>query len=513
MKSNILEVSQKFSRAVIQPVLFMSIMGTILAIAVVLQLDFMPSFVNFIGSLLNTMMNAMLNNLSVIFCVGLSAAFARQKKVDAAITGVITYLFFLSANNAWLLSQELLMKPGEAGLYGTGQAMVLGYQVIDMNVFLGMFLGCLVGYVHNKYCNIEFKDIFRIYGGSRFAFIIMIPITLVLAIAMSYVWPVISGWITALTTSIQNSGSIGVFNYTAWNMWLIPTGLHHLLWMPFFYTPLGGELEIAGQMVYGAQSIFFAQMANVGAVTEIHDSVRFLFMGMVKIFGSLGVTMALIKTAKPENKAAIKGMLYPGLFVALMTGILEPLHFTYLFAAPILWLAYGLIGGITDAVLYILGAKSAIYSGIVDAVVLNSVFDISLTKIYIPIIVGIIMTAVMYFTFVFLINKLNLKTPGREEDIEIKADNTIKGTPSKFTDKDIEYIIEGMGGINNIISVGNCFTRLRCQVKDKSLINKELLNKVNSSGVVINNENVQIIIGMKVEGLKTRVCAAIGMDS
>ena len=512
LKAKILESFQKFSRAVIQPVLFMAIMGTVLAVAVILKMDFMPSGIQFLGTFLKTMMDTMLGNLSVIFCVGLSAALAKQKKVDAAIIGIIVYLFFLAANNAWLVSQDMITVPGDAGLYGTGQAMVLGYQVVDMNVFLGMLLGCITGFVHNKFSHVEFNDVFRMYGGSRLTFLIMIPVVMVLSVVLCYVWPVVSGWITSLTFFIEGSGTFGVFNYTAWNMWLIPTGLHHLLWMPFYYTPIGGVLEIDGQVITGAMSIWYSQMSNADSLTSIHESVRFLYMGMAKMFGSIGVTLALIKTAKPQNKAAVKGMLLPGLLVAVMTGIIEPLHFTYLFAAPILWVVYGAVAGLTDSILYLLNCGAAVNNGIIDALVQNAVIDPGLTKIWLVAIVGIGMIAVMYYSFVFVIVKFNLKTPGREDD-SIDDDIAKTNTITSFTNQDVEYIISGLGGNDNIISVGNCFTRLRVQIKDQSLVSKDVISKCQCSGVVVNGTNVQVIVGMKVESLKVQVCNKLGLDT
>ena len=195
MKSKFSQTMQDFSRAVIVPVKFMAVMGLFLAVSVILQLEFMPNVVQTFGGLIKTMMDSMLNNLALIFCVGITASLAKKKKVEAALISLIAFLFFLAANNAWLTLTDQLAEAGEMGLFGTGQAVVLGFQVVDMNIFLGMLVGCLVAFIHNRFSDKEFVDFLSIYGGSRFSFMILIPVILITAIGMSYIWPVVNNWI------------------------------------------------------------------------------------------------------------------------------------------------------------------------------------------------------------------------------------------------------------------------------------------------------------------------------
>lgn len=527
MKDKVMELSQKFSRSVVKPVMFMAVMGTVLAIAVLLQLDFMPAIMKSFGALLSAMMNAMLNNLSVIFCVGLAATLAKKKKVDAAILGLIVFIVFLAANNQWLTMNNMLAEPGAAGLYGTGQNMVLGYQVVDMNVFLGLILGCLTGYVYNKFSEKEFIDVFRVYGGPRLAFIVMIPTVLVLAIVSCYVWPVVNGWISALSDLIKNSGLFGLFIYSFGNKFLIPLGLHHLLWMPFCFTPIGGTATIGGQAVSGAANIFYAEMSQAGSIMAMDSSIRFCTFGFVKVFGSLGVVLAMIKTAKQKNKAAVKGMLLPALFVSMIAGITEPIDFTFLFISPLLWAVHSVYAAISEVIIYALGARTYMLYGLLDDVISNSVFSPSVTKFYIVIIVGIIMTGVWYLTFVFLIQKLKIMTPGRSDDFgsdeEEKASQAASGSSAAVnmaqakggaisSPENAETMIRGLGGEENIISVTNCFTRLRCQVRDETKIDNDVLKKANQKGIVVKGKTVQIIIGMQVEDLKEVICSRLNFE-
>ena len=297
---------QKFSRSVIVPVKFMAVMGLFLAFAVILQLQFMPAFIQTFGELIQTMMNGMLDNLSVIFCIGIASSLANKQKVEAGLLALISFLIFLAANNAWLSINGMLAEAGEMGLFGTGQGLVLGFQVVDMNVFLGMLIGCLVGYFHNKFSTKEFHDIFSIYGGARYTFMLLIPTILALAIGLSYIWPVINGWINSLSNIILTTGLIGVFIYAFGNRFLIPTGLHHLLWMPFCFTALGGTAEINGQVYNGAANIFYAEMANASSITQLDSSLRFATFGFVKIFGSAAVALAIIYCANQKRKKKLK---------------------------------------------------------------------------------------------------------------------------------------------------------------------------------------------------------------
>ena len=228
MKEKLIKLMNKFSRSMTGIVMFLAIMGTVIALATIMKLEFMPEPIVAFGGLISSMMDAMLNNLSLIFCVGLTTTMAKNKKVDAALVATISYLMFLAVNNAWLTSQGMLAEPGEMGLFGTGQAIVLGFQVSDMGVFLGMILGCITAFVFNKFANVEFSDMFKIYGGSRLAFAVMIPVVLVLGVGVTYIWPTVNDGIAATTEFMKDAGPGGVFAYAFGNRFLIPTGLHHM---------------------------------------------------------------------------------------------------------------------------------------------------------------------------------------------------------------------------------------------------------------------------------------------
>ncbi len=507
MKDKILNPVNQFSRAIIQPVMFLPVMGLFIAITVLLKLDMMPSIIATLGGFINTMMNAMLSNLSIIFAVGITAALAKNKKVDAAILSIIVFLMFLAMNNAYLTEMNLLAEPGEVGLYGTGQTITLGYQVIDMGVFLGMILGALTGYIHNKYSNVEFPDMFRIFGGSRLAFMIMIPITLLLGIIVTYIWPPINNAIFSASSFIQGAGALGVFLYAFLNRFLVPTGLHHMLWMPFGYTAIGGTANIGGEVYSGAINIFYGLMANSGSVTQIDPSIRFAVFGFAKVFATIGITLAFLKTAKPENKKKVQGMLLPALLVSIMSGITEPFDFLFLFISPLLWLVHSVLTGVFETILWVLGSKTFMTDGLIQLFTTNLVFKPSITRIYIFLLVGVLAVAVWYFAFTAIIKKLDIKTPGREA-MEEEADII----PSADNATILASFIEGLGGRTNIVSLDNCFTRLRIELKDTNLINNEKINQLKNSGIVKKGSIIQVIIGMKVQTVREQVAGYLNME-
>ena len=268
MKDKVLDAMQKFSRAMFFPVLILPIAGILIAIGNVLTnarlIELLPFLNNPVtmgfGSILSASLLPVLTNLGVIFCVGIAIGLARKKKAEAGFTALLGYLVFLYAMNKFLQLQNHLVAPDK--LQGSGQAMVLGVQVLDMGVFLGIILGIIVALVHNKFIDTEFNNAFQIYGGARFVFIVLIPILVISAIICSYVWPVVQSGIDHLGLIIKSSGNFGIFLYGMLERLLIPTGLHHLVYTPFLYTSLGGSVDVAGHLYEGARNIYFAEIAD-----------------------------------------------------------------------------------------------------------------------------------------------------------------------------------------------------------------------------------------------------------
>lgn len=322
---------QDFSKAMIGPVLYLPAIGLLIALFSMttnrLWVD-ESSGLYLMGKFVSSMLWALMNHLGFLFCLGLASGLAKTRKAEAAFVAAMTWLMYLAANNSWLtLTHRLATGATNAQLYGSGQTFIFGFQVIDMGVFLGIILGCAVAFVHNRVVGIEFRGALSIYGNSKLVLIVMLPLVGVFAIATVYLWPVVELGISALTGFMKSFGAIGVFLYGFLNRFLIPTGLHHLIWSPFVFTSIGGQQLIDGQTVIGAKPIFLAEIAR-HPVDALSDSARFLTYGMVKIFGTAGMALAFYRTAKPENKQRLKVTLIPLIVTSVLVGITNLLSFS-----------------------------------------------------------------------------------------------------------------------------------------------------------------------------------------
>jgi len=496
MKESFQKATQTFARAIIQPVMFMAVSGLIISIAAIMKMEFMPGLFKAIGDFFfGIITSGVIGSLSIIFCVGIATALAK-KKTDAAITAVSTFMIFLFANNAWLTLTNRLAKEGEMGLFGTGQNTVLGIQVNDMGVFLGIILGCLVGFMLNRFGNVKFHKYLAPYEGTKFAFVLTLFVTIFLAIIITYIWPMINSGINFLVDGMAKSGPFGFFGYGFLNRMLLPVGMHHLLWMPMLYTPVGGTAEIAGQAVSGAYNIWLAQLGDIGSVTQMNPAIGFLTnFGPLAL--PLAISLAFIKTARPENKAKVKAIVFPTVIVAALAGVTEPIEFLFLFTAPVLWVIHAVVFGLGYFFSDILGLKVMI--GSIPETIPSLFVPLNLGHQYwiLPIALGL--GIIEYFAFKTVILKLNLPTIGREAMLENDDENTMV---AKEKEAGLAILVQGLGGVSNIVEVYNCYTRLRCDVKDASKVDINLLKTFPSSGVVDKQKHIQIIIGIGVETLR-----------
>ena len=506
MKQKVMDAMQSFSKALMGPVLFLPIAGMLQAISSVMSNTALVTeggVVWTLGKFINGGVGAVIGNLGILFCVGIAMSLAKKRKADAAFLALVSYLVWLAANARWLDVAGLTIAGDTAGaLYGTGQTICLGYHVTDMGVFLGMILGVVVALVHNRFIDTEFEGAMAMYGNSKFVFVVLLPIVLVMA----------------------SAGAFGVFLYGFLNRVLIPTGLHHLVWSPFLYSALGDSMIIGGEQIVGAKPVFLALLSDP-SVAVMRDSARFLTYGLMKTFGVIGVAMAFISTAKKEKKAATKAQIIPATLTACLVGVTEPLEFTFLFAAPALWLVYSLLDGLFQMIVYLVGIRVCATNGIIDFLVLNLPAGIGRTHWPLYVLVGLVEIVVMYIVFRFLIVKMNLKTPGREDGEEvtdlaanaaavkqqIRSGAAEKTAASADDAQTAARIVEGLGGAENILNTDNCMTRLRVQVKDAALVkDKEWFKPTGSAGLVVKGNNIQIIYGPKVGKMRAIVDSYLG---
>ncbi|MGE8205353.1 PTS transporter subunit EIIC [Heyndrickxia sp. NPDC080065] len=528
MKTKLMEAMQRFSKAMFIPILILPIEGILIAFGNLFTnpklMEVFPFLDNPIttgfGTILTGSLVSILVNLGLIFCVGIAVGLANKEKAIAGFTALLGYLVFVNAMNKFMQLSGILYE-GES-LQGTGQTMVLGVQILDMGVFLGLILGIVTAIVHNKFIDKEFKGAFQIYGGSRFVFIVLIPVVVLLSVALTFIWPFFQSGINSLGTLIQHSGSFGIFLYGALERLLIPTGLHHLIYTPFLYTSLGGVAEIGGQVYEGARNIYYAEITDP-TVKELSASVIWDARGIPKMFGLIGACLAMYHTAKPENKGKVKAILIPAAVTSFIAGVTEPIEFSFLFIAPLLFVAHAALSGLGMVAYHLLDVRAIGPNGMIDFLLFNVPLGIEKTHWPMYILVGLLSFAAYYMVFRFLIVKFNFKTIGREDEDEEtklyskkeyeKKGKGIVGTPEPQVDQGIApVIVNALGGANNINTVTNCYTRLRLTIEHPEKVDEEVLIKqTGASGVVIKDKNVQVVYGLQVTNIRKVVEGYLGL--
>lgn len=535
LKNKLLNGLQRFSRAMFIPVLILPIAGILIAIGNLFTnpglLELFPAMdhpaLTGFGTILSNALVSILNNLGLVFGVGIAVGLADKKRAEAGFNALLAYLVFIYAMNTFLELNGLLVDP--EALQGTGQVMVLGVQILDMGVFLGILLGILTASVHNRFADIEFDNAFQIYGGSRFVFIVLIPVIVLFAILSSYIWPAIQGWINSLGGFINQSGNFGLFIYGMLERLLIPTGLHHLVYTPFLYTSLGGVQEVGGQVFEGARNIYYAEMADP-TVQVLSNSVIWDARGISKMFGLIGACLAMYQTAKPENKRKAKAILIPAVFTSFIAGVTEPIEFSFMFIAPLLFVLHSILSGLSMVALNLLNVRAIGPNGFIDFLLYNVPLGIEKTRWPLYLLVGIFFFVLYYVVFRLTITKFDLKTIGREasseetrlyskQDYEEKKRSTEEPTPDQSQPAGQELglaptIVAALGGDENIQTITNCYSRLRLTVANPDVVNQEILkNETGASGVMINDENVQVVYGLQVNKIRKAVDEYLGRDS
>lgn len=538
MKEKVMDAMQKFSKAMFVPVLILPIAGILIAVGNVFTnvrlLEQFPFLDNPIttgfGSILSASLLPILTNLGIIFCVGIALGLANKKKAEAGFTALLGYFVFLNAMNKFMELRGMLV-PADA-LQGSGQAIVLGIQVLDMGVFLGIILGIVVALIHNRFIDTTFNNAFQVYGGARFVFIVLIPVVVLLAIVSTFIWPVIQTGIDGLGGIIQQTGNFGIFLYGMLERLLIPTGLHHLIYTPFLYTSLGGVAEVGGQVFEGARNIYFAEIADP-SVRVLSQSVIWDARGISKMFGLIGACLAMYQTAKPENKVKVKAILIPAVVTSFIAGVTEPIEFSFMFVAPVLFVIHSALSGLSMVALNLFGSRAIGPNGFIDFLLYNLPLGIEKTRWPVYLIVGVVFFFLYYFLFRFLITKLNLKTVGREEDgtetklyskkeykekqlagagVGVMASDQAATNPTSETS--ISAIItKALGGDDNIKTIDNCYTRLRLKLKDPELVDEALLkDETQAKGVIKNGENVHVVYGLTVPKVREELENYLGRE-
>ena len=427
-----------------------------------------------------------------------------------------------TAINAMLINNGLILENGEIAesvLEGTITS-VCGIQSLQMGVFGGIIVGLGVAALHNRFYRIQLPSALSFFGGTRFVPIISTIVYMFVGILMYFVWPAVQNGIFALGGLVTGSGYAGTLIFGLIKRALIPFGLHHVFYMPFWQTAVGGTMEVAGQMVQGGQNIFFAQLADSANIAHFSADATRYFSGefIFMIFGLPGAALAMYQCAKPEKKKAAGGLLLSAALACMATGITEPLEFSFLFVAPALFAVQVILAGSAYMIAHMLNVAVGLTfsGGFLDFFLFGILQGNEKTSWLRVIPVGIIYFLLYYFIFKFMIRKFDFKTPGREEDdvetkLYTKADvNARKAAAGEVQASDSEEpvseaITRGLGGKKNISDVDCCATRLRCTIHDASRVNDSILKATGASGVVHKGNGVQVIYGPNVTVIKSNL--------
>ena len=533
MKDKIFSVLQRVGRSFMLPIAILPVAGLLLGIgssftnATTIETYHLTSILgegtimNALLMIMNKVGSAVFDNLPLIFAVGVAIGMAKKEKEVSALSAVIAYFVMNTAINAMLTITGQILDNGEIAesvLEGT-IISVCGIQSLQMGVFGGIIVGLGVAALHNKFYRIQLPSALSFFGGTRFVPIISTIVYMFVGILLYFVWPVVQNGIYALGGLVTGSGYVGTLIFGLIKRALIPFGLHHVFYMPFWQTAVGGTMEVAGQMVQGGQNIFFAQLADSANIAHFSADATRYFSGefIFMIFGLPGAALAMYQCAKPEKKKAAGGLLLSAALACMATGITEPLEFSFLFVAPALFAVQVVLAGTAYMIAHMLNiAVGLTFSGgLLDFFLFGILQGNAKTSWMRVIPVGIIYFFLYYFIFKFMIKKFNFKTPGREDDdtetkLYTKADVNARreaGQAGAAVSEDAvsEAITRGLGGKKNISDVDCCATRLRCTVKDASRVNDGILKATGASGVVHKGQGVQVIYGPNVTVIKSNL--------
>lgn len=524
MKDKIFGVLQRVGRSFMLPIALLPVAGLLLGIGSSFTNETMLAAygLNSVihpGTLIYTILDVMsqtgsavFNNLALLFAMGVAIGMARKEKEVAALSGAVAYIIMNTAIQAMINAAG-----GVEAMPANSTTTMLGITTLQMGVFGGIVVGLGVAALHNKFYKIELPQVLAFFGGTRFVPIVSSIVYLVVGIAMFYIWPVVQSGIAALGALVLASGYAGTFIYGLLERALIPFGLHHVFYMPFWQTAVGGTAIIDGVTVTGAQNIFFAELASKSTTVFSVSATRFMagkfpFM----MFGLPGAALAMYQCAKPEKKKAAGGLLLSAALTAFLTGITEPLEFTFIFVALPMYAVHCVLAGLSFMLMHILnvGVGMTFSGGLIDLVLFGVMQGNAKTHWVWVVVVGAVYFVLYYIIFRFMISKFDYKTPGRDDVEEVKlytradvnARSAASGSTAPAGDDPVSaLIVEGLGGTANLSDVDCCATRLRCTVKDAALVRQDVLKASGASGVICKGNGVQVVYGPKVAVIKAKL--------
>ena len=521
MKDKIFGVLQRVGRSFMLPIAILPVAGLFLGIGGSFTNETMLNAYGLMGIMgpgtpINAFLTVLSNagdivfaNLPLLFAMGVAIGMAKKEKEVAALSGAIAFLIIHASIGALIN-----INGGTEAMLAGSTASVLGITSLQMGVFGGMLVGLGVAALHNRFYKIELPQVLSFFGGTRFVPIISATTYLFVGILMFYIWPHVQSAIYSVGNLVQSSGYAGTWVYGFMERALIPFGLHHVFYLPFWQTAVGGTAMVGGQLIEGAQNIFFAQLADPSTTQFSVEATRFMSGKFpLMIFGLPGAALAMYKCAKPEKRKVAGGLLLSAALTAMLTGITEPIEFTFLFVAPVLYVIHSIFAGAAYMLMHMLnvGVGMTFSGGLIDLTLFGILQGNAKTHWINIVWIGLIYFAVYYFLFTFLIKKFNFKTPGRDDEEEVKlytrADvNAKKEGQAESQDNQVSaMILKGLGGEENLSDLDCCATRLRVTVKDASKVSESLLRSSGAAGVIIKGNGIQVIYGPRVTVIKSNL--------
>ncbi|EKQ55516.1 MULTISPECIES: PTS transporter subunit IIABC [unclassified Clostridium] len=518
MKDKIFGILQRVGRSFMLPIAILPVAGLFLGIGSSFTNTTMidtygltnligpGTFVNVLLSVMNDAGNIVFENLPLIFAIGVAIGMSKKEKEVAALAAGIAFLIMHASIGAMVK-----IHGGTGGLLSGAYTSVLGITSLQMGVFGGIIVGLGTAALHNKYYKIELPQALSFFGGTRFVPIVSSIVYLIVGILMFYIWPPVQAGIYKVGDIVLASGYAGTWVYGLMERLLIPFGLHHVFYLPFWQTAVGGTAEVGGKIIEGAQNIFFAELGTPGMTHFSVSATRFMSGKFpLMIFGLPGAALAMYHCAKPEKRKVVGGLLLSAALTSMLTGITEPIEYTFLFVAPALYGIHCVFAGLSYMLMHMLnvGVGMTFSGGFIDLFLFGILQGNTKTSWIWIVVVGIIYFVVYYLLFTYLIKKFDLKTPGREDSDEVKLYTRSdveakKNAENGDVDELSAMICKGLGGKKNILDVDCCVTRLRCTVHNYKLVNETLLKKTGASGIFHRGAGVQIIYGPRVTLIKS----------
>lgn len=515
MRGKFFGILQRIGRAFMLPIALLPVAGLFLGIGGSLTnktmlkayglLNIMGpgTAVNSILLIMNDAGNIIFNNLPILFAMGVAIGMSKKEKEVAALSAAIAFFVMYAS-----IGSMIKISGGAKVFMNGATTSVVGITSLQMGVFGGIIVGLGVAVLHNRFYKVELPEVLSFFAGTRFVPIISAIVYLIIGIVMFFIWPPVQTAINALGRFVIASGYAGTWFYGFVERALIPFGLHHVFYLPFWQTAVGGTAVVAGKTIEGAQNIFFAQLVQPGIHHFSVLATRFMSGKFpLMIFALPGAALAMYRSAKPQKRKIVGGLLLSAALTSMLTGITEPIEFTFLFVAPKLYIVHCVFAGLSYMIMHILnvGVGMTFSGGFIDMFLFGILQGNAKTNWIRIVLVGIVYFVIYYFLFSFFIKKYNIKTPGREDEEKVKLyrrkDNYSKEKLSK--NESLAIIVEGFGGKDNIIDVDCCVTRLRCTVKDYNLVNEDILENSGAVGVIHRGNGVQAIYGPRATVIKS----------